>query len=222
MAKSSSLEADSRTVQLTCEKTGKQFDCEQFKWGEEWWPTPKYCPEIMEQQEAEERAAQQAQKDAAQQAKRSSWLADNMPPIYHSTQLEHPALYRPAIDKVLAWVPKDKGLVLMGPTGRGKTRAMWLVVQRLVLERGIYPQVYSAEQLARKLASCMVQSVHEHSKVFARLANCKLLVIDDIGKESTTERWEADLFELYRIRTDHLRPTILTTNCVVLSGWRLW
>ncbi len=119
----------------------------------------------------------------------------------------------PIYDKAEAWEPKDDkcGLILHGETGGGKSRAAWLVFNKLWMrnfpDRSLFLQMRKFEGLIEKGFDD-----RDHGKVLDILISCPVLVLDDLGKERLTQRLESDLFAVLDERTSNLKTTIITTN----------
>ena len=116
------------------------------------------------------------------------------------------------LGRVLAWTPDRVGLLLVGPTGAGKTRCAWLLIHKLATERGIRPMVFDAVAFTHQCASAF-SSGEDHGEVWANdIASADLVFLDDVGKFKLTERSEAELFGMVERRFSWKRPLIITTN----------
>ena len=134
----------------------------------------------------------------------TSWLHEGIRP------------YRASIQKVLAWQYSFPGLLISGPTGRGKTRSMLALIKRLMCEEFIDASCWYAQDLAIKIAN-EVSYGRDDAQAFVRaVAGHKLLVIDDLGQEavvrSQEDRVDSWLFELFDRRLSAHLPCIITTN----------
>lgn len=120
------------------------------------------------------------------------------------------------IDFIVNWKFGQKGLAIIGDTGCGKTRALSLLLRRLI-ERDLFGveytlKVFYAGELERAIISSFANKAKSYEDLMRSLETCKLLVIDDFGKERFTERYEVSIFQIFEKRTANLRPTIITTN----------
>lgn len=107
------------------------------------------------------------------------------------------------------------GLLFHGTTGVGKTRGIWEVIRRLwVDEAKKDKQLEYLFLTMRKLEGMIEKSFDErnHSKMIDNLIECKVLVIDDFGKERLTQRMASDLFSVIDERSVNKRCTIISTN----------
>ena len=115
-----------------------------------------------------------------------------------------------SVAKWMATVPKP-GLMLRGYIGVGKTTMMNAVKRMLYILTGVRMEVASA----REIASLGKNDPAE----YRRLANCRLLGIDDLGTEPLTVKSYGNemspLAELLSARYDSRLCTIITTNLSV-------
>lgn len=123
---------------------------------------------------------------------------------------------RPQIAKVTGWSADRRGLILTGPTGRGKTRSAWELTRRLMCEEGRdivywhamdwFSTLQSHVKYGRDDAKGWVDAVAAHWLVF----------IDDYGQEAVTkskEDWaESWFFRFLDIRIERGLPMLITSN----------
>ena len=145
--------------------------------------------------------------------------------VYHEKRIEIPPLF---LDTKLELIPndriltftedaltngKDVSVLFHGTTGKGKSRATWLLVEDWLLRH--YPrsmQFATARKLETLLVGSYSESVYAHDRNLKMLCSTGLLVIDDLGKERLTPRLETDLFAIIDERMLEKLPTIITTN----------
>lgn len=110
---------------------------------------------------------------------------------------------------------KEKSLYICSKTsGICKTRAV-AVVAKSMLDNScgkITVQFWKATFLMRKITGLYGQSVEEADKFILNLRNIDLLIIDDLGKEKTTERVEEILFDVIDERYAYNKRTWITSN----------
>lgn len=134
------------------------------------------------------------------------------------TDFAHPglALHLASIEKVLAWRYQRRGLLLSGPTGCGKTRALAALGWRLGIEDGIEISLWHAQDLFARITQCQSFGRDEASGFVGALAQRPVLFIDDFGQEAVAspreEHVRAWFFRLLDLRYTHGRPLILSTN----------
>lgn len=144
------------------------------------------------------------------------WEAE-CPPEYRETDWKHPRLspYADQIAKVLAWEPQSRGLLITGPTGRGKTRSMWALAKRLA-EQCKEVRVWHAADFFAALQAQVKYGNDDARGWIESLAKRAILVIDDLGQESVIAArsdWaQAWFFRLLDIRLGAGLPLIITTN----------
>lgn len=101
---------------------------------------------------------------------------------------------------------RGKGLLLLGPTGTGKTFAACCIANALV-ERGYSVQVTTFAEVAMRL-----QSNWDKEDVYEDICSCDLLVLDDLGAERETSYMSEIVYTVIDARCNAKLPTIVTTN----------
>lgn len=206
-------DTQTRVVTRRCEETGKEFKLQQTRYGEIWFPEIKYCDEVLEKFQREERQKQIKERNRLREETRLLWVEENIPYYFKADLDRSHKLDWKAVDQALKWKYNYEGanesLVLKGETRKGKTRTAYEIAKRNAL---LFPYIDTAERIARKLGAGLSESTRLHEKNIRHLCNVKLLCIDDLGKEGVTHRTQTDLFEIINRRLEHNRPTIITTN----------
>lgn len=128
---------------------------------------------------------------------------------------ELPRRYRhaiPALDQTWAWLDAaadGAGLLLLGPTGTGKTYEAYGALRAWAgMGAGVDASPVVFGNAADLLDACRPGG----SSSVDRLAEAGLLLVDDVGAFKATE-WTAEV--LYRVidrRWSQMLPTLLTTN----------
>jgi len=136
---------------------------------------------------------------------------------------ECPAIYKGIIDgwdskighinveaskKVTSWEYQNKGMHIYGPSGKGKTTAIWKLYKSIEEKHGFTPVVINAVPLARLLA----KQAKDLSSPSAWLFKCRILIIDDFGKEKMTASFAAMIYELINHRYENFKPMIITSK----------
>lgn len=124
------------------------------------------------------------------------------------TELARLEIDQPKIKDLLTWTG-PRGLIIRGETGTCKTRSTWRLVRRLFVEKKRVV-VLTAAQFDRECRDA--GGTFTLTAWFNRLANCDVLVMDDLGKHPWTPATEATWFDLVDERTREHRPIIVTTN----------
>ncbi len=108
--------------------------------------------------------------------------------------------------------PESGNLLLIGPTGLGKTH-LSTSIARVVLERG-YDVVYETVQNVLsdfeydRYKSGYGQTETKGSRYLA----CELLILDDLGTEQLNSFVLATLYHLLNTRLNHGKQTVINTN----------
>jgi len=140
------------------------------------------------------------------------------PPAYRETDWTHSGLQRCAtqIKTIRSWSVGPKGILATGPTGSGKTRAMWSLLDRLLCIEGQDVKYYHAQDFFSRLneevnfgtdcAAGWIRAVAMHNVVF----------IDDFGQQAVLrnrEEWALSwFFRFIDLRIEQKLPLLLTTN----------
>jgi DNA replication protein DnaC len=119
---------------------------------------------------------------------------------------------RPAHAQVMAWQPSAAGLMLVGATGKGKSRSLLQLIHRLAFE-GVRVTYWSAPRLADRISGLAFEDVGELDKLLRRLEGSTVLALDDFGAFKPTERVAASLHRVIDTRYSAGRPILISTNC---------
>jgi DNA replication protein DnaC len=113
------------------------------------------------------------------------------------------------VKAVIAWQNFPKGLFIIGPTGRAKTRACWAALK---------PRWYAGAKIhfasSFQVAQDAVKAMTDHErgqKIVPRYVNADILFLDDLGKRLTPSASQF-LFEVIERRTNNDKPIIATSN----------
>jgi DNA replication protein DnaC len=103
-----------------------------------------------------------------------------------------------------------KSLLLIGPTGTGKTHHAWSVL-RAVADTGtqLRWQMHTAADLYAQLRPRDGEDSHD---TFRRIADAHLLVLDDLGASKWTEWVEEITYRLINHRYEECLPSVFTSN----------
>jgi len=100
------------------------------------------------------------------------------------------------------------GLLLLGPTGTGKTHLI-TALGRSLLRRGVRVLFWNATRLFDFLRSCEGRDLES---AMQQVEKAKILFLDDLGAEKMTEFSESKLERIFSYRLDNRLPLIATTN----------
>lgn len=119
-----------------------------------------------------------------------------------------------ASEKVLRWtLNHPKGLMLLGDTGAGKTRTVYLLLLRILLENGVRPVIKKCAKLRHELARAATSDDKDaRAKLMKSMIDAKILFLDDIGQMSASDSLGEALFDVVEERTQLGRPIIATSQ----------
>lgn len=104
-----------------------------------------------------------------------------------------------------------KGLYIEGTFGTGKTHlAAAISLQLIEQERNVIFK--TADDLFRDIKDTFDKDNGDERAVLDRYKTCDLLVIDDLGKEQSTDWSTAQLYAIINDRYENQKPVIITTN----------
>lgn len=176
----------------------------------------RYCEPCIVAIKQEAKRAEEAKRNKAAQAARLKWWNDiwgGNDSQYHATKLEQlPDII--AAEKALRWTPEHpKGLLLIGDTGAGKTRTVYLLLRRILLETGIKPVIKKCAKLRHELAR-VAKSDDESARVryVKELIEAPILFLDDIGQIAHSDSFGEALFDIIEERTQRGLPIIATSQ----------
>ncbi len=161
--------------------------------------------------------ADKAKRDAQYHAEdlERRWLKI-CPPLYQTTEPSHSSIPRPVAKQVMAWTDDKQGtgIALCGPSGRCKTRMIFLLLEELHFQRDVRITAIGATKLGNLISRSFDDS---QEGAFARdvMKYCRIsdvLFLDDLGKEKLTDRVEAEFYEIVEHRTSHYMPIFWTAN----------
>jgi DNA replication protein DnaC len=196
------------TTTVTCAKCSMQFEATVYGLSGRSLCT-RVCKECQRKLDEEEKRQQLEDK----RRQENSILIEQIPPLYLKTD-------RSKMDSKLLKVVDEfdlhsgEGLFISGDFGKQKTRACALLLERYC--RADYSiRMIQSTDLARRVAEQFSDKEQTREKAKNNLKSFRrayALLIDDLGKERATERFETELFSLIEFRTSNLRPTLYTSN----------
>ena len=137
-----------------------------------------------------------------------------IPPLFRAADI---SLCDPKVGGYSASLPRggvgspgfERGLVLQGKVGRGKTYSACAVLLDHIED---YPVRFATMQGILRDIQGAFNGVEKMNDVMGRYRNVRLLVIDDFGKEQPTKWSLPVMFEIIDGRYSQCKPTIFTTQ----------
>ena len=127
----------------------------------------------------------------------------------------HEAAIRDARQFSVDFPVVKKGLLFIGRPGVGKTHLAVATLRAAMAESNLQGAFEDTRQLLASLRHGYEPKSRDEAKVYERIIDAELLVLDDIGAERRTAWVEDTLYRLETIvieRYNAKRPTIFTTN----------
>ena len=117
--------------------------------------------------------------------------------------------------KLYRWMqgfnPGERGFILHGPVGTGKTHLLVAVLRHLILEKGVHCRFIEFTHLLSEIRKQFDQGRGE-SAVLGPLASIEVLAIDELGK-GRNNRWQLSIIdEIISKRYNRGLTTLFTTN----------
>ena len=108
--------------------------------------------------------------------------------------------------------PRTWSLVLVGPTGTGKTYQAYGAIRRIVMAPAGVRVTWLTANLPDLLAELRPHSGTDAEAEYQKYARAGLLLVDDLGTAKDSAWVETTLYRLVNHRCLNLLPTIWTTN----------
>jgi DNA replication protein DnaC len=143
---------------------------------------------------------------------------DNLSPRGRSPNAQHQERFAAANQAALAFAEKPAGwLVLVGPSGCGKTHMAAAIAGRCIEKGQAVLFMVVPDLLDHLRAAYQPDAESGYDELFEMVRNAQVLVLDDLGVQSTTPWVEEKLFQLMNHRYSAQLPTIVTTNLELAS-----
>ncbi len=146
---------------------------------------------------------------------------ERIPFIYRQATADHPdvkawadrlvtATREQTAGRIVPTVGRHRSLLLLGPTGVGKTYQAFGAL-RYLAPTGVR-LAWTATSSADLYAALRPRAGVDSETEFRRFAHARLLVLDDLGAAKSSEWTEEINFRLVNHRYENQLPTILTSN----------
>jgi DNA replication protein DnaC len=117
------------------------------------------------------------------------------------------------IDSFPAGESSDRGLLLAGMPGVGKTHLAVAILKACIFDRGAHGLFYTTSDLMALLRSTYTgEEKATESQMLRAIAAADVLVLDELGRERSTEWRDEMLHLIVNTRYSERRLTIFTTN----------
>lgn len=110
---------------------------------------------------------------------------------------------------------KNTGLILIGSTGTGKTHLCYAIIKSYLEKYSIYsywPRIIKLSELIRAFKDNWQSKQRQEQKIVDEFSNCKLLIINEVGVQFSSETEKQYLTEIIDNRYEKMYPTILVGN----------
>jgi DNA replication protein DnaC len=121
--------------------------------------------------------------------------------------------HRHACRFVAEYPIENKGLLLIGPIGVGKTHLAVGIIRELIFEKGIPCLFYDYRELLKEIQNSYNASVQTTEfEVLRPVLQSEVLVLDELAAARSTEWVEDMVSHILNTRYNERRTTIITTN----------
>lgn len=173
------------TIELICAQCGEEFPhTPEPLPAEVRQPLPGLCESCrIIREDAADTEREQA-KLARRKERLSAWPRLALGALYASTDIQHPGMDKRAVQAALAWRPGTRGLGVVGPARRGKTRAIHLALQRAweVGRSCLAVREVDFADWAEEAAFGSMAKKRVAKEKLRDAANVGVLLFDDVGK----------------------------------------
>ena len=145
----------------------------------------------------------------------------NIPKRYQHCTIENFVAYNESLEHATAAAARvagafpvvERGLLLEGKPGVGKTHLAVAVLRRAIQSTGAHGLFYDTRDLLRLIRSTYSPSIRTTEiEILRPVLSAELLVLDDLGAEKTSEWVEETMNLIVNSRYNERRLTIFTTN----------
>lgn len=107
--------------------------------------------------------------------------------------------------------PKATGLMFVGSYGCGKTHLAAAILHRCA-ENGLPGMFVVVPELLARIRTSFRTDDGKAEEIIDAAKTSKLLILDDLGAEKTSEWVTEQLYMIINYRYEHMLPTVITTN----------
>lgn len=168
------------------------------------WTICDACREVIDQAHEKEAA------EKLLQQRKDKWV-QICPEIYREydpAMCKHPEIS----ERIVQWEPKNgRGLLIVGKSRAGKTRAAYAMVERHFMRGSTVVALRGTRWTELAIAKARGgEDSQEAKRILKAAANYDLTFIDDFAKNRWTETTEVQFWELLEDRGSRRKPLVLT------------
>lgn len=117
------------------------------------------------------------------------------------------------IDFAKKWGKKPTSVFLHGTYGSGKTHFAFAMLREMFKScpLKLWPRYFTSPELDKRLLKALKSEEGDEYEI-KNISSQDILFIDDIGRETKSERLRNQYFEILNYRYSNKLPTILTSN----------
>lgn len=101
-------------------------------------------------------------------------------------------------------------LILVGSVGTGKTH-LAASIAHYCIEQGIVTKFGNITDIFQSLKDAFTTD----EDILSEIKTVPLLILDDLGKEKSTEWTQETIYSIVNYRYEHMLPMVITTNCTM-------
>ena len=168
------------------------------------------CTPILEARFAAEQAERDRLEAVERMESRSQEWTTICPPEYQHSDIHR--IPGPFVQAVSSWQFGKRGLGLCAISGKCKTRAMLLLLQRLFVEEDRRCTYITSAMFSHRVSRLAGEKMDQFDEFITHLCRVPVLFLDDVGKGRMTDRVESELYHVVETRTAYQRPILFTAN----------
>jgi len=178
------------------------------------WNDVSYCEKCWEKEVQRCEEAREREEREARQLRHDHIFNERCPKTMQQLDRDHFPSDLDTYDAIMSAPLTDKGIIILGITGAGKSRTMWQLAKRLITQDHRYVEILEDCRFGRMIECSYDNGMSGHDKLIDNFQRAEVLMIDDLGKAKMTARVETDLFAIIDYRYAEGSPTVITTQFI--------